>query len=165
LDFGPIIIIGGEHTKILFDELCHNKTIFTGLGLQTVDLFDNLSREFNCLVYIHTAFIVSATGCIGNEPRSPGKSPSSQQSWYGDMFGFWGKGPKQAGEDYNVCNGMADKMQMLNIWSYSAVDVSTDGLRNVEAARYYSLWSGWVNKCTATKMSPLEKKLHAENKK
>jgi hypothetical protein len=52
LDFGPIITIGGDHTKELNDETLW----FNGLCYQTIYIFDALSQKVGFLICILIIF-------------------------------------------------------------------------------------------------------------
>ena len=82
LDFGPIIIIGGDHTKELIDYLLLNdETLwFTGLCYQTIYIFDALSQKIGFLICIPIIFPIKKTYCMANDSSSKESTDNSSRN-------------------------------------------------------------------------------------
>ena len=162
LDFGPIIIIGGDHTKELIDYLLLNdETLwFKGLCYQTIYIFDALSQKIGFLICIPIIFPIKKTDCMDDDSSSKKSTDNSSQSnkntgW----FGGESKGTKTAREDFNQCGNMAGAMKRsgLNFFTKSATEISEDGKRSVTASQTYVPFFGYMNDCKGRDLTKSQK--------
>ena len=157
LDFGPIITIGGNHTKELINYLLNDQTIwFSGVGYQTIYIFDAFSQKIGFLIYIPVVFPILKTD---NSPSSPNKN----KGWFdgGD------KQKKDVEKDFNQCGSLLPYMTYdgINVLTKSYSKISEDGKRVVTASRTYMPFMRNEFNCTSRPLSKAEKDLLKANKK
>ena len=177
LDFGPIIIIGGDHTKKLIDYLLLNDANlwFTGLCYQTIYIFDLVSQKTGFLICIPLAFPIKKTSCMPNDNNN---TPKPKKSWY-----EWGTAEPEpakqdfperkkgwlgreivepAKEDFQLCANMVDQMERhsINRFTKSHTRVSRDGKRTVTASQtYVPIPPFWYTRISCTSMELSKKEI------
>jgi hypothetical protein len=169
-DFGPIIIIGGDHTEELIDYLLLNdETLwFTGLCYQTVYIFDALSQKIGFLICIPIIFPIKKTYCMVNDNSSTeptGNSSKSSKNTSRSWLGGESKTTKTAREDFNQCADMVGAMKRsnLNYFKKSVTEVSKDGKRSVTASQTYVPFMGYMNDCKGRDLTESPKDLMKSN--
>jgi len=165
LDFGPIIIIGGDHTKELIGYLLLNdETVwFKGLCYQTIYIFNALSQKFGFLVYVPIFFPIKKTSCIEDDSKSNPSESTKNTSW----FGGESKTTKTAREDFHQCGDMAEAMKRSsgNFFTKSYTEISKDGKRSVTASQTFVPFLGLMNDCRGRDLTDAQKDLMESNKK
>ena len=97
------ILIGFNHTKIVFIYLIQNDVLFVNLCFQMVVILDILSNKLGFTIYIPAfiniiKFIIkffkpkSPTGCSEDEDKGSSQQKSEKQSSFGG-FSFWKPSP------------------------------------------------------------------------
>ena len=177
------IIIGFDHTRVVFLYLMHNDVLFANLCFQTVVILDILSSKLGFPLYI-PAFVnlikliidylfqpPSPTACSEKEDvnRSHQKSEKQSSSLW-DRYKFWKPSPTRGDDfinDSEQCVDLAKKYKRMektinrNVYS----DSQTNGDRTVEQLSVKVPVFGHFTTCFGREANSAEKKEYNKDKK